>query len=495
MTRLIAFIFVVGITAPCAAQIHIGPEDDFESALNGLSPGDEVVLADGIYRLTTMFNLTAIGTPGNEVVIRAADGATPHFYRPNDDENVWNIASAQNLVIRGLSFSGGDRGIRVQAATNLTIEDCHIFGTEGPALTMNQVGATYAQVEILRNHIHDTGGSGEALYLGCNAAMCTVSGALIDGNHIHHTNGADVTQGEGIQLSPGSSDVSILDNVIHDTGYACIVGHDTRGNGAPNTVEGNVMWGCGFEGIRWSADATIRNNIVLGSGSDGIAATTLDAVAPAELIISHNTVLAASNDALTIRDADGSVLAANNALYSMSGRAFFVLGSTATITSSGNVGSGAVAGIGGISATGSIATDFVSANFSGSVPNDVFPAAGGALIAAGDVTHVANVDFNGSSRMAVPDVGAYAFDLSGNPGWTIGATPKPPTAPPVDMQDGGVPMDAGIDGGAPVEGETCGGETCSVNGAAGSRAGSFGSWALLVALSMLILLRRRRART
>ena len=38
--------------SPAAAQIMLGPSDDVESRLNALSPGDEVILADGTYPLS-----------------------------------------------------------------------------------------------------------------------------------------------------------------------------------------------------------------------------------------------------------------------------------------------------------------------------------------------------------------------------------------------------------------------------------------------------------
>jgi len=49
----------------------------------------------------------------------------------------------------------------------------------------------------------------------------------------------------------------------------------------------------------------------------------------------------------------------------------------------------------------------------------VFPAPGSALIDAGDGLYVTDTDFNGTPRNGVPDVGAYAFDAAGNPGWML----------------------------------------------------------------------------
>ncbi|HJL24352.1 MAG TPA: right-handed parallel beta-helix repeat-containing protein, partial [Polyangiaceae bacterium LLY-WYZ-15_(1-7)] len=224
-------------TAPAAAQIELGPGDDVEGALNALAPGDEVVLADGTYTLTSRFSFSAAGTAAEPILIRAAEGARPHFERPAADQNIWDIEEARHLTLRGLTFSGGSAGLRVSAASDFTIEGCEIFDTADVALRMNDGGTTYERISILRNHIHDTGGTGEGMYLGCNRDGCRIAGGLIAENHVHHTNAGDVSQGDGIELKEGSHGVTIRDNVIHDTNYPCLLGYSTVGNGEPNVVD------------------------------------------------------------------------------------------------------------------------------------------------------------------------------------------------------------------------------------------------------------------
>ena len=454
MQRSLTFVIVLGVSASAAAQINLGPSDDVESALNALSPGDEVILADGTYTMSGRFAFTAAGVAGDEIVIRAADGARPHFHRPDASQNIWDI-NVQYVTLRGLVFSGGSAGVRVEAADHFTIEDCEIFDTQDVALRMNDVGQTYESVQILRNHIHDTGGTGEGMYLGCNNDGCRLADARIIGNHVHHTNASDVSQGDGIELKLGSYGCVIQDNVIHDTGYPCILGYGTNGNGAVNRVEGNVMWACGDHAIQWAADATIQNNIILGAVQSGIASQPHQGATPSNLRIVHNTVIAPNHDALRIQGVSGSVTVANNALYAMSGRAFFVGGGSAMVTSAGNIGVGAQEGISGGFATGDISADFVAADFSGGLPSDVFPAAGGALVAAGDLPNVIAADFNGTDRMGIADVGAYAYRAAGNPGWTLAEDFKPAgISPPPDTDGGVTSRDAGTtppgsDGGTP----------------------------------------------
>ena len=489
------------LTGTASAQVMIGPSDDAEGMLNALTAGDEAILADGTYTIDERFYLDLAGTEAEPIVIRAADGARPHFVQ-NAGQNIWDL-DLRHVVIRGLEFSGGSAGLRFQSAEDVTIEDCEIHDTADVALRMNDGGQTYSRVHILRNHIHDTGGTGEGMYLGCNMDGCRLADSEIRGNYVHHTNAGDVTQGDGIELKEGSYGNVIADNVIHDTNYPCLLGYGTVDNGPPNIVERNVMWSCGDHGIQWAADAVIRNNIVLSANNNGIACQMHQSESPSDLVIVHNTVIAPSNDALALRAVSGDVIVANNALYAQSGRALYVAGMTERVTVTGNVGEGAVEGASGGVATGAIAADFVSAGYSGAPPMDVCPAAG-ALIGAADAAHVTRVDFNGLERTGA-HAGAYDHTDT-NPGWTLQEDFKPEAVVPMPGVDAGPPdLDAGapmpgVDGGVdptdgggatrPMDGGAAGdtSDGCSCRATPGA---SSPGW-LLALLGALAMRRRRR---
>jgi hypothetical protein len=81
----------------------------------------------------------------------------------------------------------------------------------------------------------------------------------------------------------------------------------------------------------------------------------------------------------------------------------------------------------------------VNGSHSGIPPIDPFPAAGSAMIGAGDAAFAVADDFNGSHRSGGSDAGAYAFQDGGNPGWVIAAGFKPALVnirpnPPEDLQ-------------------------------------------------------------
>ncbi|MCB9587353.1 MAG: right-handed parallel beta-helix repeat-containing protein [Polyangiaceae bacterium] len=395
-----------------AATTEIGPSDDLDAAIKALAPGDELVLQGGTYTLNFRLGITLNGTAAMPIVIRAKDGETPIITR-DAAQNVVNIENSSYVTLQGLEISGGSHGIRIDDSDFITIEDCHVHDTGDVAISANLPGSTYEGLRFIHNHIHDTGGTGEGFYLGCNDAGCVMFNSVIEGNYIHDTKDG-VSQGDGIEVKQGSYGNLIKDNVIRDTGYPCIIVYGTQGN-AVNTIEGNAMWNCGDHGIQAAADAVIINNLILGAAANGIHNQVHQGATPGNLTILHNTILV-DNDAIRTNDIAAPVLIANNALYSSGGNAIRLGGDTGQATVSGNVGTGTFAGSSGFDGSGARATDF--ADFAN---NDVFPASGSKLVGSGDSAHTLPDDFNGTARSASSvDVGAYVYDASGNPGWTVG---------------------------------------------------------------------------
>ncbi len=456
--RLAAWLLLAGflMTLPAqAAEIHAGPADDVLSLLRALQPGDELVLATGTYTLTARYGFTLAGTPEAPITVRAADGADVLFHRPDAAQNIWDF-SGTYATVRGLRFSGGSAGLRIEGADHLTIEDCEIFDTADVALRLNDTGVTYAHVTIRRNHIHHTGGTGEGMYLGCNSDACRLRDSLIEGNWVHHTNGPGVSQGDGIELKEGSFHNVIRDNVVHDTNYPCILTYSTVGNGPANVIEGNLLWNCGDHGIQSAQDAVIANNIILGAAADGISLQPHQAGVPGNQRVVHNTVFNAAGSAIVVRNATGDVVVANNAVYTDGAAAIRIVGPDATIVIAGNVGAGGLDGSAqpGL-APGDLASDFVSAHLGGVPPIDAFPAPSSALIGAADARYVTVADFNGTLREDTLDAGAYRYDPAGNPGWTLEAGFKETSPAPPPCGNGTLDPGEECDDANTVSGDGC----------------------------------------
>ncbi len=414
-----------------AATVEVTPSGDLRGAISALRPGDELVLGGGTYTMSSRFGVTVVGTQALPIVIRAKTGEKPRIHMNTTAQNIIEVAGSRYVTFRGLEFTGGSHGIRLMDSDFVTIESCEIHETGDVAISANS-GGQYDGLRILRNHIHHTHGTGEGMYLGCNNNACRIANSLIEGNYIHHTNGADVEQGDGIEIKEGSFGNTIRDNVIHDTNYPGIITYSTVGNGAPNVIEGNVIWNSNDYALQSAADVIMRNNIVLGT----IALQSHQAGSPGNVQIVNNTILDRGSG-IEVRNVVGSVLIANNAIYSESGTAIrLVSGNVGLVTLAGNVGHGGLQGASsGYTEGKGIAADFVNAHY-GVPPLDVFPKSGSALIGAANAAHVPALDFNNTSRTGTTDVGAYRYSASGNPGWPIAAgfktsgnvlRPNPPT--------------------------------------------------------------------
>jgi MYXO-CTERM domain-containing protein len=443
-----------------AAMTEIAPGANLQAEIDKLGPGDELVLQGGTYTLGAKLVIGVSGTAAAPIVIRAKDGETPVITR-DESQNVINVENAQYVSLIGLEITGGSHGIRLLSSSFIAIERCHIHDTGDVALSANIPGSQYQGLRIVRNHIHHTNGTGEGMYLGCNQNACQMFDSLIEGNYIHHTNQAGVIQGDGIEIKQGSYGNIVRDNVIHDTNYPCLLLYGTAGK-AQNLVERNAMWRCGDHGIQVEADAIVRNNLILSAAVDGIRNQNHQQMNVKDLEIVHNTIVNVGN-AIRSDHIAGSVLIANNALYSQTGSALRVAGTLTGLVVSGNVGAGSLQGVSsGVDTSGSLALDFVDAAFDTS-KLDVFPKPGSKLIAAGDAQHVVVDDFNGTLRAGVADVGAYKFTESGNPGWPVGEGPKP---------EGGA---GGAGGSSGAGGGSAGGGGASGSGAAGGASGSAGT--------------------
>jgi hypothetical protein len=426
-----AGLLAAAVCGTNAYAIDITPSGNLRTAIAALRPGDELVLGGGTYNMSSAFRVTVVGTQQQPITIRAKTGERPRIHMGTGAQNIIEVSASRYVIFRGIEFTGGSHGIRLMDSDFVTIEECEIHETGDVALSANS-GGTYEGLRILRNHIHHTHGTGEGMYLGCNSNGCRVANSLIEGNYIHHTNGADVVQGDGIEIKEGSYGNIVRDNVIHDTNYPGIITYSTVGNGPPNVLEGNVIWNANDNAIQSAADVIMRNNIVLGN----IALQSHERGSPGNIQIVHNTIIN-SGAGIEVRNVVGTVLVANNAVYSEGTSSIrLISGNLGLVTLAGNVGRGGLSGgSSGYTEGRGIAADFIGAHY-GVPPIDVFPKTGSALIGAASAAHATPIDFNATSRTGTNDAGAYRFSASGNPGWTIGAgfktrgnivRPMPPT--------------------------------------------------------------------
>ncbi|HVU04210.1 MAG TPA: right-handed parallel beta-helix repeat-containing protein [Polyangiaceae bacterium] len=451
--------------------VNIGPGDDLPGAIAALSAGDELVLAGGTYSVSSRLSVGVSGAQGSPIVIRGADGATATITRPDANQNTINVDSAQWVELRNLDVTGGSHGIRITDSSHVTIADCHVHDTGDVGISANAPGSDYADLHFVHDQVDHTGGTGEGFYLGCNDDGCRIHDSVIEKNWVHDTKD-NVSQGDGIEVKDGSYGNAIRDNVIHDTGYPCIIVYGNAGHGGVNTIERNAMWSCGDHGIQAAADAVIQNNLIFSPASDGIHSQVHQSASPGNLQILHNTVIS-NNAAYSASGVVGTILLANNALYAL-GNAINLTGTLTGVTATGNVGVGGVQGVSsGFSATGNAANDFVDVDFTAAHRN-AYPKAGSALIAAGDPAHVVADDFDGTDRAGVADVGAYAYKAGGAPAWPVAPGFKDTSAIPAS---GGAPGAGGAAGTGGADATGAGGASAGGGSGAGASGGNTGGGA------------------
>ncbi len=308
---MIALLFVSSTRVVRSETIRLTAEQDWFSVLSGesLKPGDEVVLAPGVYSDRRRLVLSHRGTAEQPIIIRGpaissdATHETPAaavFRRPDANQNSIHLHGCQHLVLRDLEVTGGAAGIRIGGqdswpAKFITLERLHIHHVGGVAVTANYPGHVYESLTFRGNHIHHTSGHGEGFYLGSNnqadgSTHGYIFNSIIEDNYIHHLNGKDVSQGDGIELKDGSYSNIVRHNVIHDTNYPGILVYGTDGQ-QPNLIEHNVIWNSGDHGIQAASEAIIRHNVIRETNGAGIYCNDHQSAKVGNLDITNNTIL------------------------------------------------------------------------------------------------------------------------------------------------------------------------------------------------------------
>jgi len=414
---MLAIPAILVADASVAATIHLYPPQSFEQAAESLAPGDTLIVHAGDYYDSGRLSITVKGTAAQPVVIRGADGeARPHIGRAASVavQNTINVEGATYLTIAGLEISsnGGD-GINLNGTpAYVTLEDLDIHDID--------VGINFRSnmnnILVRRNQIYRTGapgdGTGEGMYVGCNYAECVVRDSVIENNWIHDTKQS--SQGDGIEVKLGSYGNVVRDNVIHDTGYPCILTYGTNGNPV-NVIEGNVVWNCGDSAIQTAAEARIRNNIIFGGTSNGFNSQSHQGAVPRNLQFVHNTIVGGQPCVrLSGWSGQSGLVLANNAIYCEGGG--FAVGDLTGVTVSGNVINPATSVFpgSGYKTGGTAAADLVDP-----AGRNVYPKTGSTVIDAATAMYATSTDFNGSARTSAPEAGAYEWVGTDNPGWRI----------------------------------------------------------------------------
>ncbi len=400
------------------APIDVMPGDDLKAVLSNLQPGDVVTIHGGTYGPMGFTDFQWNGTQADPIVVQGADGEAV-IIQGDSSQNTMNIQGS-DWTLRNVTIEGGSHGLRLGTSVRGTVEDVVIHDVDDVGLSCNRDGHTYEAMVIRGVEIYNTGvggGTGEAMYLGCNDDKCQMWDSIVEWNYCHHTTAG--SQGDGIELKTGSYNNVVRHNVIHDVKYPALTFYGTVGGKAPNVVEGNVVWNVGDNGIQVVGDVIVRNNIVFATGANGIHAKPSQGEDVASLRIVHNTVYVPGGTCLKGNDwgqGAGDIVVAGNLLLCEGGQAVNLVGGDGGATLSGNGVVGGVAGAGaGFNDLGAVAAAVVDA-----AGMDFYPVDGGAAVGAADGTYAPVEDFDCQPRDdGAPDMGAYEWRAPGTPGWPI----------------------------------------------------------------------------
>lgn len=471
------------LLAPAVARAgvyEIRPGDDLFARLATLVAGDEVIVHAGTYTTPGLVQLTWAGTEAAPIIVRAAPGARP-VIAGTPAQNVLDLGGS-HFTLRGFEIRGGSHGVRLAATDHATLEDLVLHDLGDVGISCNRPGQHCAFVTLRGNEIYATGkaGTGEGMYLGCQAAACTFRDSLVEGNYVHDLGGS---QGDGIEIKTGAANVVVRDNVIVRSKYPGITMYGFAGSAPPNIVERNLVWTTLDNGIQVVGQVRVRNNIVLGAAQNGIHAKASDGHLPIDLEITNNTVVDAGVACLKGNDwagASGSAgqLVANNALYCEAGAAIDLAGGAPGARLVANLGRGTSNAPDGFTGGRSVAEDLTAPG-----AGDVYPRAGSPLENAGDGRLAPATDFDGCTRRGpVSEIGAYERTDAGARIWAIVEGKKPPANCGEKPPDGG---GGGAGGDSTPPGD---GGCCEAGGGAATSSG------LVAALVLLVVRPRRRAR-
>ncbi|HHN45897.1 MAG TPA: right-handed parallel beta-helix repeat-containing protein [Planctomycetes bacterium] len=476
---------------PCAsvnATVHYAsPGDNLQAKLAALAEGDTLYFNEGTYNWNnamrfgpgyTVVPASAAGT----ITLKAAPDAVsrPHIRCTTSGENIVDMNDTRYYQFEDLEFSGGSAGFKMYNSSYVTIRNCYVHDTGGPAinLKLNTHHITVEGCEIAR-----PGGTGECFYVGSSSdeANHQVHHCLIDGNLIHGTLGT--SQGDGVELKYMTYANVVRNNVIYDVGYPGIFvyGHSTRTSEAElNIIEGNVIFDTSTHGMQIYGQAVARNNIIFNTGGRGIEVRR-DNRPVGQVRLVNNTLWNCNGNAsdasvvlANLSDASGVVIE-NNCVYAgtayalalnpfntpphVSTRFYANLwrsnghGKPVFINKSGTSEYSAAEFRQWLTDNGYAAADPNSSDadplFVNAAAWNFYPGESSPLRDMGTANYSPSTDFDGVLRDANPDCGAYEWTSSGGPLWNIGTTFKGTAVGPEDPPPGGGKGGCGGASGAP----------------------------------------------
>ena len=362
------------------------------SVLTTLPAGSRVVIHAGTYSVDSFFVITAQGTASQPVVIEGAPGQKVSITRKDALQNAINVDNSQYLLMRNLDVSGGGTGLKLQTVSNFMLYDSKIHHVTGVGVAANSQNTS--QLYFVDNEISYTGGHGEGFYLGSNDGVFKTNNSYVVGNYLHHLASDTYAQGDGIEIKDGSYANVVKYNFIEGTKYPGITVYRTgRGVADRNIIEENVVINSIDAGIQVTADAVVRNNLVIGKSTAFVSKPFT--TNPVNMVVSNNTFLGGATTIKLTNWLTTDLAFANNAIHSKTGQ-FYSSSGTGKAVAAGNIN------------VSNLSTSFTNLKLDGTALN-ARPITGSVVIGKASSTYLPSGDLNGDARTTKMDTGAVDF--------------------------------------------------------------------------------------
>ena len=362
------------------------------SVLTTLPAGSRVVIHAGTYSVDSYFVITAQGTASQPVVIEGAPGQKVSITRKDALQNVINLDNSQYLLIRNLDVYGGSTGLKLQTVSNFMLSDSKIHHVMGVGVAANSKNTS--ELYFVDNEISYTGGHGEGFYLGSHDGVFKTNNSYVVGNYLHHLASDSAAQGDGIEIKDGSYANVVKYNFVEGTKYPGITVYRTgRGAADRNIIEENVVINSIDAGIQVTADAVVRNNLVIGKSTAFVSKPFT--TNPVNLVVSNNTFLGGATTIRLTNWLTTDLAFANNAIHSPTGQ-FYSSSKTGRAVATGNIN------------VSNLATSFTNLKLDGTALN-ARPIIGSVVIGKASSNYLPSGDLNGDTRITKMDTGAVDF--------------------------------------------------------------------------------------
>jgi nitrous oxidase accessory protein NosD len=243
-------------TASAGQIVDVADSKALKAALAAAVPGQTIRLADGTY--TGNFKIAAAGTAAAPITVTGSPHAV--LTTSSGGGNVIQLTGAPYWTIRGLTLTGAQKGIMIDASDHVVVDSVEVRNTTMEGIHFR----TSSSYGVVRNsYVHDTGtsgnGMGEGIYVGtANTLGDTSDHVLITGNVIGPRIGGeniDIKEGTtGGVISGNTFDGSGLTGANYDDSWVDIKGNGytvTGNRGSRTTNDGFQThsqypgWGCG----------------------------------------------------------------------------------------------------------------------------------------------------------------------------------------------------------------------------------------------------------